>query len=93
MNTKDELIFELIDDIKYLYKKVVSLRYEILDKYPLLGCEMLHDISPAFFRDNEVYIELINKYHIDPFNDDKKFNKDLYHLKKTGKDTKGNKYI
>ena len=78
----ESLIIDAAKDIADLTREVVGLRFALKDKYPCLEEEMLSSLS-NHLEASDLYIDIVNKTGYNPLSN-KRYNNDLYRLRKTG---------
>ena len=80
---KDELILQMIDEVKHLQKEIIALRHYLIKDYPYLQDELFSDLTPLFYNCDQ-YQRFTEELNEDPF-EDKDYGQDLKKLKENGK--------
>ena len=80
---KDELILEMIDEVKHLQKEIIALRYYLIKDFPYLRYELLSDLTPLFYSSDQ-YQRFIEESGEDPF-EDKDYHQGLKKLQECGR--------
>lgn len=83
----ESLIIEAAKDIADLTREVVGLRFALKDKYPQFESDMLSDLTTRL-EVSDLYISIVNKVRYNPLSN-RRYNNDLYRLRKTGISWKG----